>query len=192
VGLQEDFIGVYENAFDKPYCEDVIRLMDSCFANGFGQNRKEFEGTLSVRKNDEALVSSWLTSDGMTADINNHFLNEFWGKYYKDYAEKYSNLYNFDKHSIYLQKFQKTPIGGGYHIWHCEDAGRHQTHRILAYILYLNDIEEGGETEFLYYAKRIKPKQGTLIIFPAGFTHTHRGNMPISNEKYILTGWVEF
>ena len=39
---------------------------------------------------------------------------------------------------------------------------------------------------------RVKPKQGTLVIWPAAFTHTHRGNPPLSNDKYIVTGWTEF
>ena len=50
--------------------------------------------------------------------------------------------------------------------------------RKLVIQLYLNTIEEGGETEFLYINKRIKAEQGRLIIFPAAFTHTHRGNPP--------------
>lgn len=49
-----------------------------------------------------------------------------------------------------------------------------------------------GETEFLYYPRRIKPKQGTLIVFPGAFTHAHRGNPPLSGDKYIITGWIEF
>ena len=56
--------------------------------------------------------------------------------------------------------------------------------------LYLNTVEEGGETEFLYINKRIKAQQGRLIIFPAGFTHTHRGNPPIGQDKYIVSTWV--
>ena len=54
---------------------------------------------------------------------------------------------------------------------------------------YLNTIKEGGETEFLYQNKRIKAVQGTLLIFPAGYTHVHRGNPPIGQDKYILTSW---
>jgi len=54
---------------------------------------------------------------------------------------------------------------------------------------YLNDNFEGGETEFLYLNKRVSAKQGRIIIFPAGFTHVHRGNPPIGGEKYIVTSW---
>ena len=64
--------------------------------------------------------------------------------------------------------------------------------RVLSWILYLNDVEEGGETEFLYQSMRFKPKAGTFILFPAHFTHTHRGNPPLSGVKYIATGWIEF
>ena len=55
-------------------------------------------------------------------------------------------------------------------------------------MIYLNDIEEGGETEFLYQQKKIKPRRGMGAIWPGSFTHLHRGNPPMST-KYTLTGW---
>jgi len=58
-------------------------------------------------------------------------------------------------------------------------------------MLYLNDVEEGGETEFLYQKMRVKPTKGTILIWPADWTHTHRGNPPLSGDKYIYTGWME-
>jgi hypothetical protein len=67
-----------------------------------------------------------------------------------------------------------------------------QRSRVLVFTLYLNDVEEGGETEFLYLSKRVQPKTGRMVIWPAGFTHTHRGNPPLKGDKYIITGWVEF
>ena len=87
------------------------------------------------------------------------------------------------------QKLQKTPVSGGFHQWHYEDGRPSQSSRMLAWTIYLNDVKEGGETEFLYQSERVKPVKGRTVISPAGFMHTHRGNPPISNEKYILTGW---
>jgi hypothetical protein len=55
----------------------------------------------------------------------------------------------------------------------------------------MNDIDDAGETEFLYQNMRIKPKKNKLLIWPADWTHTHRGNPPIGNtDKYILTTWL--
>ena len=80
----------------------------------------------------------------------------------------------------------------GYHIWHHETDRRETSNRVLAWTVYLNDVAEGGETEYLYQHLRIKPTTGTFVIWPAGFTHTHRGNPPLSNDKYIMTGWIEY
>ena len=56
----------------------------------------------------------------------------------------------------------------------------------------MNDIDEAGETEFLYQNKRLVPKKNRLLIWPADWTHTHRGNPPIGQkDKYILTTWIQ-
>ena len=53
----------------------------------------------------------------------------------------------------------------------------------------MNDDFDGGETEFLYQQRREEAMTGDLLIFPAAFTHTHRGNPPLGNVKYIATSW---
>jgi hypothetical protein len=58
--------------------------------------------------------------------------------------------------------------------------------------VYLNDVPEAGETEFVYQGRKIRPRAGSLLIAPAGFTHTHRGNRPVGGDKYIATSWVLF
>jgi hypothetical protein len=63
-------------------------------------------------------------------------------------------------------------------------------HRLVLWMYYLNDVESGGETDFFFQKRSIKPKKGTVVIAPAGFTHTHRGNVPLSGDKYILTSWL--
>ena len=106
-----------------------------------------------------------------------------------EYLKSYSVL-GREKLLMYDTKVKKIPIGGGFHDWHYENSGLEVSPRKLVIQLYLNTIEEGGETEFLYMNKRIKAKQGRLIIFPAGFTHTHRGNPPIGQDKYIVSTWA--
>ena len=109
------------------------------------------------------------------------------------YSKEYSMLNTMESHIIAEAKLQKTIEGEGYHIWHSEDMGLNsQRSRLLAFSLCLNDDYEGGETEFLYQKRRIKPKKDRLLIWPAQFTHTHRGNTVLKGTKYILTGWVEF
>jgi hypothetical protein len=58
--------------------------------------------------------------------------------------------------------------------------------------IYLNDVPESGETEFFYQRRLIRPQAGSLLVAPAGFTHTHRGNTPKGGDKYIATSWVLF
>lgn len=96
--------------------------------------------------------------------------------------------------SVNIQKYNQNE--GGYFYYHSEiyphpnDVENDALHRKLLWMFYLNDVEEGGETEFYHQKLATHPKQGTMVIAPAGFTHTHRGNMPLSGDKYIFTSWV--
>ncbi|MGA9343295.1 MAG: 2OG-Fe(II) oxygenase [Rhodanobacteraceae bacterium] len=85
---------------------------------------------------------------------------------------------------------------GGYPYWHSElypRAGDADTlHRVLLWTIYLNDGFSAGETEFLYQQRTIAPRTGSLLIAPAGFTHTHRGNRPNGGDKFIATSWILF
>jgi hypothetical protein len=96
--------------------------------------------------------------------------------------------------SINLQRY--TTDQGGYPYWHCELYPRDNTaetlHRHLLWTIYLNDDFDEGETEFFYQQQKVKPKTGSLLIAPAAFTHTHRGNRPRNGDKYIATSWVLF
>ncbi len=85
---------------------------------------------------------------------------------------------------------------GGYHYWHSEaqpQKGKNDAlHRVLLFMAYLNDVAEGGETEFYYQDRKVAPRKGRMVIAPAYFTHTHRGNVPVSGDKYIVTSWLLF
>ena len=89
--------------------------------------------------------------------------------------------------SFMIQKYEK---GAGKYIYHNDflmDINKSR-YRTITYLWYLNTIEEGGETEFFGNYK-IKPEKGKLILFPASWCYPHRGKVPISDNKYIITGW---
>ncbi|WP_288379157.1 2OG-Fe(II) oxygenase [uncultured Massilia sp.] len=95
---------------------------------------------------------------------------------------------------VNLQKYVQG--SGGYHHWHSEiypqNASCETLHRVLLWQFYLNDVEDGGETEFLYQSRKVEARKGRLVIAPAGFTHTHKGHVSRSGDKYIATSWILF
>ena len=112
------------------------------------------------------------------------------GKPYLDQLIQYVFCYD----NFTAQRYEKGK--GGYHYWHSEIYPQlphnKPLHRVLAFLYYLNDVEEGGETEFFYQGIKTKPKKGSLVIFPAGFTHTHKGHVPFSDDKYVVTSWLMY
>lgn len=87
-----------------------------------------------------------------------------------------------------IQKYNKLD---GKYVYHNDafiDFNKNR-YRVFTYLWYLNTVIEGGETVF-WDSYKIKPEAGKLVIFPACWTFPHTGRMPISNDKYIITGWV--
>jgi hypothetical protein len=113
---------------------------------------------------------------------------------FEDYTEEFSVLKDGKIHGTAM-KMQRTDSGGGYHIWHGEQGNGVHAERVLVYMLYLNDLGEsdGGETEFLYQRTRIRPEENKMVVWPAAFTHAHRGNAVLGEQsKYIVTGWFYY
>lgn len=89
---------------------------------------------------------------------------------------------------------QKYVPGAGFHNWHSERLSDSypDRSRVLVYMTYLNDVDDGGETEWMYQGLKIKPRKGLTVIWPADWTHTHRGVTSPTQTKYIITGWFQF
>lgn len=188
----ENFIGIYDNVFTISECNEIIKSFETYHESGYSYTRSFFDDRNTLDSSDEISVN---ISPQIELDWNTDFIQTFHEKFYNLvyplYNAQYPILQNLNKHRAKHIKIQKTFPTQGYHKWHCEHSPQ-ESDRILSWILFLNDVKEGGETEFLYQSMRIKPKAGTFILFPAYFTHTHRGNPPLSDVKYIATGWVEF
>ena len=146
----------------------------------------------SIYRKDESMFFDSMYEMDTELDLGDlglvYQINDYLNTALMEYSEIFPAVNTMQLRST-RQKIQKTQKGGGYHIWHHEQTNLQSMERALVWTIYLNDVEEGGETEFLYQSKRIKAEKGKICIFPAGFTHTHRGNPPLLGDKYICTGW---
>ena len=88
---------------------------------------------------------------------------------------------------------QRYAPGEGFKQWHCDwtisDEATEPVHRVLAWILYCDSVEEAG-TEFHWQEHHEPAERGKLVIFPAGPSHIHRGRVNATSSKTIATGWI--
>ena len=177
--MTDNFIGIYPNGISVELCKDLVATWDRA------EQTSHFMPTNNLGRKDDAFGLVDVDRD-MNQYLNNE-LNNAVSLYRKEYP-----VIEACALKSYSNKMQRTEIGGGYHDWHFEQSGISVSSRLLTWLVYLNDVAEGGETEFLYQGVRVQPKTGTLVVCQASFTHTHRGNPPLSNTKYVVTGWYNF
>lgn len=190
-----DFIGIYNSVYEDGFCDHIITEFERLSKDGSSYTRQESEKGIDKHHKDDHHI--FANNENISLKKFNNLSSEkifFDGlqKCYIDYSDKYSVLKDHNLNCSSM-KIQRTGRGGGYHVWHAEQGSSEDAKdRGLAYMLYLNDIppDAFGETEFLYQERRILPTKNTLLIWPAGHTHAHRGN-PVygNNYKYVITGW---
>ena len=192
-----EHIALYKDVYPEGYCQHLISEFDRLEQGGAGSNRQRSENALQHVKNDHQIG----------IELKNHTLTNFddrnacdlffegLQRCYDDYTEKYSTLRNNGNIRATVMKLQRTGPGGGYHVWHGEQGPGDHAKRVVVYMLYLNSLaaEDGAETEFLYQKKRFNPTENMMVLWPAAYTHAHRGNTVFGEQsKYIVTGWFYY
>jgi hypothetical protein len=195
-----DHIAVFDGFYSPEYCNQIIDFFEyrSVYLPAYHRESPWYkDSAVSVGDDydylyDKSTVSQ-MFSELNRSEIFKNFAQTFWEQCYPLYLKEYPhNTTSLSRISMTSLKIQKTVPKGGYHVFHCENGNTATSRRAMFVILYLNTIEDGGETEFLYQSKRIAPVQGRLILSPTGYTHIHRGNPPLKDDKYILTTWIEY
>ena len=187
-----NFIGVYDNYITEQECSRAIKLYEN--QNKFKNtlDRINFENAPILQKQDKQFFAGENNIDVWWEDLKPMMLNFdlAWAHYIQQTGARES--YAQDKFVYTRLKIQKTLPTEGYHVWHIEHGNTFEMQaRAFVFSIYLNDVKEGGETEFLHFSQRVKPKKGRIVIWPAGFPYLHRGNPPLSGKKYILTSWMK-
>ena len=189
--MEDNFNGIeeYRNVFPIDYCKQLIETFEQRASMQLTEHQTGF------KNQDERIFMDMSNHNNMfhvDADLCKFFYQTVMTTYEEKYRKKYDSLGAVVQHSPKGMSIQKTRPHQGYHAWHCENADLCTSSRLMAYTLYLNTVEEGGETEFLYQGVKIKPEPGKLAIFPAYYTHPHRGNPIYKGIKYIVSGWYTF
>ena len=177
----ESFIGGWY--LPEKICDDIIEIF---------KNNKQFwePGRLGYDDIDPNRKES---TDISISTVNSDYPFNDYKKYLsqikKNYEAKYQVLkesweYDIDNYNIQYYKPKQ-----GFKIWHCERSD--PNHRVLVFMTYLNDVEDGG-TEFFYQKITTPAKKGLTLIWPTDFTHTHKGQISEKHEKFIVTGWLTF
>ena len=185
-----NFIAVYDNYITKEECDKAITLFENQDKFNNTVNRLKNEKASILQKQDQQFFASGKNLDVWWENLKPMMINYnlAWDHYVQNVGaqDAYGNSFHFT-----CLKIQKTLPTEGYHVWHVEHGrGFDMEPRAFVFSIYLNDVEEGGETEFLHFSKRVKPKTGRIVIWPAAFPYLHRGNPPLSGQKYILTSWM--
>lgn len=189
----KDHIGIFQDVYEEGFCNHVVNEIDSLYNMGATNNRIESDNSPKHRKDDQTIILNFTPHH--VKYFNNTPVQDIFfvglQKCFDEYSSKYSLISQLSMRASII-KAQRTDPGGGYHIWHSEKSGGMNAYRSLVFMLYLNSLgpNDGGETEFLYQKLRIEPKENTMLLWPAVFTHAHRGNMVLGEKsKYVLTGW---
>ena len=116
-------------------------------------------------------------------------------KCYADYTSQWPFLKDFAE-ELHIGRFNIQRYEKGQHFQkiHTERSNIATLHRLFAWMTYLNDVapEDGGSTVFTHYGLEFQPKRGQTLIWPAEWTHAHKGSVLAGNSKYIITGWMHF
>ena len=186
---QTHFIGCW-NFENNKLCNEITQF----FENNKNLQRPGVSGSgknLKIKKTTDIPVNPH--------DLKNpkfEVLKQYMDELYKCFID-YQNQWPFLKSVIKIVdvpgfNIQKYSRGDHFAQLHSERTTLDTLHRLFAWMTYLNDVDDGGQTNFSHYGIKIKPEIGKTLIWPAEWTHAHTGEVLKSGTKYIVTGWIHF
>jgi len=188
LGGEKSFIGAWHLS-DVQVCDELIRF--------FKQSDKQQPGIIGegiVDKNTKDSIDVIVPFDEFELPVMRRYLSMLMAVV-RAYVNKYSRAGEtgnwFITEAINIQYYQP---GRGYTAWHTERTSSRfpSVNRHLVFMTYLNDVHDEGGTEFLYQKLTVRPTKGLSLIWPTDWTHTHRGIVSPTEDKYIITGWFDF
>ena len=186
--LNPHFIGSW--IIDYDLCDEIIAYYEK---NKQKQKQGVTTGGINLANKDRQDLS--LTPQELKLPENKIYKIYFQSLFecYKDYNLQWPFLSEV-VNDLDIGRFNIGKYKPGQHFQkiHCERTSLSTLHRLFAFMTYLNDVDDGGSTYFNHYDLDIKPKKGLTLLWPAEWTHSHKGNVLKTGLKYIITGWLTF
>ena len=203
----KDTIGIFDKAFTPEECNLIKERFERAKTlkltysgqSGSGENdtiKSSTDFDLLTSPIEDDVLFGYSIIEKLNEFVVNDYLSETFP--FQDESEPAGELFNSDTFYELLQVQEYQKGSGHYHAWHAETGTFEMSRRLFSFILYLDNVEEGGETDFLYADNgdgkpfSVKPEVGKLVIWPASFPYVHRGRTPISGNKTILTTWLSY
>ena len=186
-----DDILIYENenSLSDELCRDIIELFEDDKDNGKYQGVTGGGLNKSIKDTTDLVITNYPRWDNVNLCLKKELQKNI-VEYIKRMNGKINhpviNDRNLSTFSMQMQKYNKNE---GKYTYHNDARTEKERTRVITFIWYLNDVTDGGETE-IWKDLKIKPTTGKLLLFPSCWTFPHRGNVPISSDKYIITGWL--
>ena len=180
----ENFVSIYQNAISSDDCKYII---DSINSSNLLQGT--MSGTVKTEMKDSLVSPRYFTDLSPTSIIIGNALESCKDDYVKKHPQL-NKIYKWEVDNSYnLQKYNP---GQGFHHLHTENTDNYTANRILAWMFYLNTVTDGGGTYWDNYDLTMNAVKGRLVIWPAYFTHFHKGIVSKTETKYIATGWFQY
>jgi hypothetical protein len=199
---KSSFIAEFNNAVDATLCENLITKLLSEPSDLFSPGITGLGVTPHIKKSSDVLLSNpnllskvKVREYDFLKNAEVHIINRITSCVH-EYIHTYRCLAEnstIETTGVQIQRYFQNE---GFYKPHMDSAPwMHNTDgydktRILAVILYLNTVEDGGETFFEYQDVAIKPERGKIVIFPTDWTYLHGGKVPYSSDKWISTSFV--
>ena len=181
-----DFIGVYDKVTSPKMCKKIINFFED---NKDLHIRGRYSLNGQIVRDPSVKDSMDLYMEFNVDAIPNIIIAKVLNAYTSLYIDTFTSTEIVDEFSVDMgYNLQRYNPGQGYHLLHCENSARGME-RVLAWTLYLNTVTEGGGTYYPEYDRTIDAVEGRLCIFPAFWTHAHKGIVSNTETKYIATGW---
>jgi len=181
---------------DSGICDALIRCFEECRALDCVQRGKlgRQEVRLELKDSYDLGLSDIPASLGVEyKDVFDAYFAAL-GEFASDYMDRFPHLRSHTRSCSINESpnIQHYLPKGGFFEEHYENGEPSVAKRVLTFQSYLNDVEEGGGTRFVYQDYLVKPAKGKTLLWPAGYTHVHCGEVAPREDKYIITGWWSY